>query len=40
MIEKYIPTKENVRKFLQKIELRVKQNNQKPWSPQNHEVRL
>ncbi len=40
MIEKYIPTKEEVKKFLKKIELRIKQNNQKTWKPQKHEPRL
>ena len=38
MIEKYSPTKEDVSKFLQKIEKRIK--NSKVLTEQKHEPRL
>jgi len=38
MIEKYTPTKEEVKKFLQKIDNRIK--NTKLWPEQKHEPRL
>jgi len=40
MIEKHIPTKEEIEKFLQKIEQRITSNNNKPWKPQQHQTRL
>ena len=38
MIEKYSPTKEEVKKFLDRIEKRIK--NVKLWPEQKHESRL
>ena len=40
MKDNYTPTKEEVKKFLDKIEKRIKQNYQKRWKPQKHEPRL
>ena len=40
MIEKHIPTKEEVKKFLQKIEQRIQLNKNRPHNQQQHETRL
>ena len=40
MIEKYKPTREEVKLLLNRISERIKLNNKKPWKTQVHEVRL
>lgn len=40
MIEKHIPTNEEVKKFLKKIEQRVASNNENPLKPQQYKQRL
>lgn len=40
MIEKYKPTREEINKFLKKIEQRIASNNKNPLKPQQHEQRL
>ncbi len=39
MIEKYSPAKEEVKKFLDRIEQRINKN-KSTWKPQKHEPRL
>ena len=40
MLEKHIPTNEEVKKFLQKIEQRIQLNKNKSGKTQQHEPRL
>ncbi len=40
MIEKYKPTRDEINKFLKRIEQRVASNNEKSLEPQQHEPRL
>lgn len=40
MIEKHNPTREDIKRFLQKIEERITSNNKKPLKQQVHEPRL
>ena len=40
MIENHIPSKEEIEKFLQKIEQRITSNNHKPWEQQDFKSRL
>ncbi len=40
MIEKYTPSKEEINRFLQKIEQRISSNSNKPQEKQEHKSRL
>jgi len=40
MIKTHIPSKEEIKAFLNKIENRIHKNNQSTWSPQKQEPRL
>ncbi len=40
MIEKYKPTREEINKFLKRIEQRIASNNEKSLKPQQHEQRI